>query len=319
MQIAYYEENNYHTEIMGTFLQYLKSINANITVYNTSDKSSTVSYYQKFCNFSLKPHTAIINDYSIFDKIIIGSAADTKDFVDKLNIINYDKLIFVCHHPNDIKKIYKNVIILTPLNYLPNLNPNIKYILPIHDFINYKNLNTKKQKNILTIIGRFKDTNRDTNDLIHLIKNYNKLDFTVRIFSRVKKMVPKILFSLAEEYPSKLQIFLKTSSLKMDTYLKESKYILPLVSKNSWYHKDRLSGNIALAYNYKIPLIIDSTLQKIYSIENCIVYNNSLAEIIHNITNISDVDYETMVLNFIKCQQNIIKNNNEILNSIINL
>ncbi|AYV85717.1 MAG: hypothetical protein Satyrvirus33_7 [Satyrvirus sp.] len=314
MKIAYYEENSYHTEIMGTFLQYFSNLDAEIVVYNTSDKSYTVNYFQKYCNFVLKPHTELLNDYELYDKIVIGSSAETKDFVAKIGNIDYDKYIFVCHHPNDIKydikSVYKNIIVVTPLNCI---NSNVKYIMPIH---NYFMDIIPKEENILTIIGRFKDTNRDTYDLINLINNYAYLNFKIYIFSRAKKFIPKILFRLSEIYPQKLQIFLKINSEKMEHYLKQTKYILPLVNKNSWYHKDRLSGSIAMAYNYNIPLIIDERLRNIYNIEHCVVYTNSLSEIIHKVVNASTENYNILVSKFVESKNKIVEENNKILEDL---
>jgi len=314
MKIAYYEENNYHTEIMGMFLEYFSNSDTEITVYNSADMSSSVDYFKKFSNFSLKLHKELINEYDLYDKIIVGSAGNTKDLIDKIDQIDYNKFIFICHLSIDIKKQYKNIIVLTPLNCKIIINPNIKYCLPIHNYI--KDVVPFK-KNILTIIGRFKDINRDTNDLVNLINKYYDLDFTVQIFVRATKFVPKVLLNLSKKYPNKFKIFLKTSSEKMDEYLKMSKYILPLVSKNSWYHKDRLSGNIALAYNYNVPLIIDEQLQEIYQIKNCITYKNSLSEIIEQIVLMDEQKYNQMVSKFIQSKNEIITNNNSILKQLI--
>ena len=38
MKIAYYEENTYHTEIFGTFVEIFKKNNYDITIYNSLDK-----------------------------------------------------------------------------------------------------------------------------------------------------------------------------------------------------------------------------------------------------------------------------------------
>lgn len=305
MKIAYYEQNNYHTEIMGTFLQLLFP-NNEVTVYNTSDRSNTVYYFQKLQNFEIKPHNELSNDYQQYDKIIIGSSLNCDDFISKVADLDYNKLIFVCHSMHDIKSIYKNIIVLTPLNLLKDPSLNIKYILPIH---NYITTYLPNKSNIFTIIGRFKDANRDTNNLINLINKYNQLDFVVHIFSRVQKFVPKILFDLSKIYPNRIKIFLKVSSDVMDNYLKKSKFILPLVNKNSWYHKDRLSGNIALAYNYNVPLIMDEKLQNIYQIKNCISYKNSLVEIIDQTFNMSPDTYQKLVNGFMEEKNEMIISN----------
>lgn len=314
MKIAYYEENDYHTEIMGTFLQFFSTLNTEITVYNSRDKSSIVGYFNKYCKFSMRPHICILNEYQLFTKIIIGSSGNVNDFVNKLTEIDYNNFIFICHHPSEIKKEYKNVIVLTPLNYNLRLNPNIKYILPIHNYI----LNFIPNKdNILTIIGRFKDSNRDTNDLINLIVKYHNSNFVVHLFSRIRKFVPNKLLILSKTYPRNLKITFRRNSEQMEEHLKNSKYILPLVGKNSWYHKDRLSGNIALAYNYNIPLIIDEKLRNIYQIENCVTYKNSLSEIIGTVINMPEEQYQQMTLKFMEEKKEILRNNTTTLQNII--
>jgi len=343
MKIAYYEQNKYHTEIMGTFLQYFDSVGITITVYNTGDMSSTTEYFKKFSHFDVKPHKTIISDYELYDKIIIGSSSDCNDFIDDIPNLDYSKLIFVCHLKSDIKSNYQNIIVLTPLNAIPfgltyltlsqysnllqqiNSHPDLNmthfshspqpvYILPIH---NYITAIPPREKKILTIIGRFKDANRDTNDLVNLIRNFHHLNFVINIFSRLRKFIPKILLQLSAQYPDKIKIHLKTSSDKLHEYLVESKYILPLVNKNSWYHKDRLSGNIALAYNYLVPLIMDKQLNNIYQIKNCIVYNNSLTEIIEKVCDMPELEYQHMLNGFIQEKHQIISNNNKILDEIV--
>lgn len=331
MKIAYYEENTYHTEIIGSFLEYFSKINADIVIYNTLDKWSAIEYFQNFCKFTVKPNTELVNEYQSFDKIIIGTYenSSTDDFprrllhsdtstncsilMDKIKNIDQNKFVYICHLQNDINLNHENIIVLTPINLI---NPSIKYILPIHNFITDV---VPNKNNILTIIGRFKDKNRDTDDLVKLIKNYNHFDFCIHLFSRYKKFVPDVLFKLANEYPNKFKIHLKTKTNILDKHLKNSKYILPLVSKHSCYHKDRLTGNIPLAYNYNVPLIIDKTLQNIYGIENCVSYQNSLTEIIESVTKISEDEYNNLVSKMMEEKKNIISKNITTFNSIIDV
>ena len=310
MKIAYYEQNNYHTEIMGTFLEYFTTNKGcEIVVYNSADKSSTVSYFNKFCNFALKPHTELASEHQLFDKIIIGTSSDCEDFIGRASGVDFNKVIYVCHLKSDIRPIYQNIIVLTPLNNLPKTN----YLLPIHNYITEI---VPRKKNILTIIGRFKDNNRDTADLVKLITNYNHLDFCVQIFSRVAKFVPKVLFELSATHPTRLRISLKTPSDKMDTYLRKSKFILPLVKKNSWYYKDRLSGSIALAYNYNVPLIMDKQLQNIYGTDG-IFYENSLSEIIETVVKMPDETYNELVTKFIYNKNQLIARNHLLMDGLV--
>ena len=314
MKIGYYEENRYHTEIIGVFLQTLN--HHTIVVYNTVDNSKTIQFYHTLYQFEQRPKQNLINEYKSYDLIIIGSSSNTKDFIDKLgdDKIDYNKFIFVCHLKSDIKEIYKYVIVLTPLNII---SPKTVFVLPIHN-IKMNNDENIVTKPIFTIIGRFKDNNRDTSDLVKLITNYHTLNFIVYIFSRTIKFIPKVLFNLAKTYPSKLKIFLNTNSEKMDEYLRQSKFILPLVSKNSWYHKDRLSGNIPLAFNYNVPLIIDNKLKEIYQIDSCLSYENKLSEVIETAVNITNNEYRDLVNKFVEYKNHILDQNCKSLDMIIN-
>lgn len=315
MKLAYYEENRYHTEIMGTFLQFFDEKGWEIYVYNTKDNSATVAYFKKFCQFKQLPHTQFVKDHQDYDKVIVGSSESMNDIASLFHEdTDYNKFIFVCHQPEYIKKQYINVIVLTPLNLILNLNPHIEYVLPIHNYIKYR---SDKKDVRFTIIGRFKDSNRDVKDLIKLIHYKRELNFTIYIFSRHMKFVPESLFNLEKVYPKRLRIFLRHSSDIMDHFLRSTKFILPLVSANSWYHKDRLSGNISLAYNYNIPLILDKRLRNIYNIKGCIEYNNSILEVIDQVVDMPDETYNNMVNEFVNSKNEIIVNNKNILNKMI--
>lgn len=319
MKIAFYEENRYHTEIMGTFLYYFSNKKVDeFTVFNTSDRSMITTYFKRFYNIKIEPHINLINKLNEYDMIIIGTSISVGDLFKDNQNINYDKFVFVCHALEDLNIKYSNVIVLFPLNYRLDINPNTKYILPIHGF---DNTITPKKSNILTIVGRFKDKHRDVDDIINLITNFNHLNFIVYIFSRVRKFVNVKLFELQKKYPKNLQIFLKTPNDKLDDYLKQTKFLLPMINKDSWYHKDRLSGNIALAYNYNIPLILDNKTKEIYKIQNCVSYESSITEVIEyvssNDTNdTNDINYEKLVENFVKEKNKILETNTQEMNTI---
>ncbi|MEM3062868.1 MAG: hypothetical protein QW303_04920, partial [Nitrososphaerota archaeon] len=87
--------------------------------------------------------------------------------------------------------------------------------------------------------------------------------------------------------------------------------------KNSWYFKDRLSGSIALAYNYNVPMIVDDKLKQIYGIEHCIVYKNSLEEVIEKVVNLAENEYANMVLGFTDKKKKIVGENHLVLKKII--
>jgi hypothetical protein len=318
INIGYYEENNYHTEILGTFIEpflnEIKKGKINFTVYNSSDKSEWVNYYKTQYNFTLKTNEEIIKDIDKLDKIIIGTSINVKflELLDekKKNLIQ-DKIYYICHLQEDLSKTEESkTIVLTPLNK-KKLN---QYVLPIN---NCYNLALNKKKLIIGLIGRFKDDNRDINDLINLIKINSKYDFCVYIFSRHLKFIPKQILELQKEYPQHLQILLKKNTEYLIKMFKDIKFICPLSNKNSIYYKDRLTGLIPISYNFNIPCLIENDLGEIYNINNCIRYKISLCEIFDKIFNISDKEYANLIENLKKEKEDIVKNNNKILESLI--
>ena len=313
MKIAYYEENNYHTEIIGVFLYYFFLNELSVTVFNDNDKSGYINYYKNIHDFELKKIKDIHEIYNEYDYIIIGTSYSI-DNIKNIYPIIQNKIIFVCHLMENINiedKRSNNCIVLSPIN---KINNSCQYIMPIHNFISSHHI---KKKNILTLIGRFKDNNRDTKDIIKIISEHSDLNYEIHIYSRHIKFVPKILFELSKKYPDKLKIFLKVKMENLEKKIKASKFLLTLVSKNSWYHKDRLSGIIPLAFNYDIPLIMDKNLNNIYKFKSPIMYQDSISEIIKDISTISDNDYIDLVEKVKSEKKYIINQNNIVLNNLL--
>ena len=322
MKFAYYEENKYHTEIIGLLLEYIIYINSNtnklieLTVYNDKDYSNTLNYFKNKYKFKIKNNHSINTDFDEYNYIFIG----TSNAINKINqdIIthNNNKLIYICHLKENIMNSFNNIIVLTPLNNLKN--NKIHYILPIHNFLNYKENDYKINKNNrIVITGRFKDNHRDVNDLKNFIEYNNNGDFEIIICSRLEKFVPNELYELSKINPLHLKIFIGLNSTELEKIIISSKYICPLVSSESWYFNDRFTGNIALSYNYNKPLIIQNKLRDIYDIKNCLSYENTLIELIDKITNISDSEYINIIKDLYTEKLEIINRNNKKLDSIL--
>lgn len=305
-KIAYYEEKDCHTEIFGMFLYNLKD--SNFTLYNDKDKSDYVSYFKKFTNYETKPTDKFLEEYKSFDLIIIGTSSDTKKIKHILNeyeIKNKTYLIVHLKEELDSLDYNDNIIALTPLNI--NLKyKRSKYILPIHNY--YTETITKKE-NILSIVGRFKNGNRDINGLVSLIKNHNDKNFRVHLFSRHQKFVPKEIFELNKEYPNKIKIFLGLDGKELEKRLVKSKYLLPLAKIDDIYHQDRMSGSIPLAFNYNVPLIIDKKLNDIYDFTSTITYENKLEELIDIINDDNEIKYQKILFDFIEEKNQILSDN----------
>ena len=322
MRIAYYEENKYHTEIIGLLLEYIIYINSStnllieLTVYNDKDTSNTLNYFKNKYKFRIKNNQSINNDFDEYNYIFIGTSSTVNKINQEIITNNPSKLIYICHLKEDIKIDYKNIIVLTPLNILKDIKTD--YIMPIHNLLNYTNTNHKMIKNNrIVITGRFKDHHRDTADLINLINNNNNRDFEIVICSRLEKFIPNELNRLSKINPINLKIFIGLNSTELEKIIFNSKYICSLISPNSWYLNDRFSGNIALSYNYNKPLIIQNRLREIYDIKNCICYDNTLMEIIDEIINMSDEDYMNIVIKLYNEKIDIIKRNNQVLNGML--
>lgn len=314
LKIAYYEENKYHTEIMATFLEPFP--NSEIVVYNNRDMSDYVSWYKKFIKYDIKSINEFINDYNLYDIIFIGTSTKFQFFNDIYNINNINKKtkIYLITHLKEELSLFKNCnnIVLTPLN----INDFSTFVLPINNLFS----NTLKTKNPISIgiIGRFKDTNRNTQDIINLVQSFNHLNFAIKIFTRHEKFIPKAILMLQNNFPDKIQIYYGLSTKKIIDSIHTINYFCPLSSKNSWYHKDRLTGVIPFSLNFNTPLLLDDDTNKIYNLNSAIVYENSLCEIIEHICNMNDNKYIELVESVVEEKINICNNNNITINNIIN-
>ena len=320
MKIAYYEENKYHTEIIGFLLEYIIYKNSttkelfDIVIYNDKDMSNTLNYYKNKYKFKIKNNLLINQDINDYKYIFIGTSSNTQKIDQSILTDHNNRIIYICHLKDDIRDYYKNIIVLTPLNIISELP--ISYIKPIHNLIKYENDNKIIKLTRIVIIGRFKDNNRDILDLINLINNYRQYNFEIIICSRLEKFIPNDLINLSKEYPTYLKILIGLNSNELEKIIINSKFICPLISNNSWYFKDRYSGNIALSFNYNKPLIIQNKLKDMYEIQNCVSYNENISEIIEDLTNMSNEEYNNVVNNLYKEKIDIINANNLILNNI---
>lgn len=314
MKIAYYEENNYHTEIAGTFLDYFTKYN--ITVYNDNDNSGYIQWFSKQLKFTLKKTDDFINEHNEYDLIIIGTSYSFKYLKDERFKLDMSKIYFVNHLKEDIDiNSDLNGFVLTPINLI---NKNLSYVLPISNI--YYNLNKNNvQKITIGIIGRFKDGNRNINDIMRLIKDYSHLNFEIKIFSRHPKFIPKQIINLINEPGGqKIKIIYKLPISDIIKHIPSIHYFCPITSKNSCYIKDRLTGIIPFSLNFNTPLLLDEETNKIYNLKTPVIYKDSICEIIEQIVNMDKKDYFNLIENIKIEKKEIIHNNNNIFDNIIN-
>jgi len=320
MKIAYYEENNYHTEIIGTFLE--PYINETIIIFNDGDKSNYIDWFIKKINFDIKLTDEFMNFYKDFDIIYIGTSSSFKFFnqiflqEDEKEYIEKKPKIFLINHLKEdvLKNQSFNGIVLTPLNKIENQI----YVLPINNLYKEteKNLNSEKPITIC-LVGRFKDSNRDVSDLIKLINEYNHLNFQIIIYTRHKKFIPYKLLKIKENFNNKIIIHYKSSTDFIINSLKNIMYFCPLSSKDSCYTKDRLTGMIPFSYNFNTPLLLDEQTNSYYNFKSPIIYKKSICEIIERICKIDYNEYKQLVSTTVLEKEEICKHNLSIINNIL--
>ncbi len=263
----------------------------------------------------------------LFDVIIIGTS-NSFNYYDDLKKL-YDnkkvkaKFLMINHLKEDIEKYnlvseidsYIKNIVLTPIN---KINSNISYILPINNLYG-KNKEISFKTIKICLIGRFKDDNRNSNDLIKLINKYENLNFQIIIYTRHKKFIPDKLLKTQLNHKAKLIIHYKSSTNDIINSLNEITYFCPLSSKNSCYTKDRLTGLIPFSFNFNTPLLLDSETNNYYNLKSPIIYNESLCEIIEKICNFSEEHYKNILNDVINEKNKILHENKEILNRLFEL
>ena len=311
-EIAYYEERNYHTEILGTFAEYFHKKNIKITVFNDGDKSDFISFYRKYYGYTVKPTSAIIDtdEHKKYKYIIIGTRDESLK-LDKIYEEISDKCVLIYHLLSNIKNDHRNNIVLTPLNIT---SKSRVCLLPIYGV--YTNINKNKCKNIYALIGRFKDGNRDTDELVNIIENNRNDNYEINIYIRHKKFVPHCLMELTKKYPKNLKILIGLKTEELEKKLRHTKFMISLISHNSVYHEDRLSGIIPLSFNFNIPLIIDKTTNNIYDFKSTIVYEQKVSEIFVKTNNLDQEEYQQIIEKMIDEKNDIIKHNESKLDSI---
>lgn len=319
MRLAYYEEKDYHTEIMGLFLDYCIQGNHRCDYFNDKDQSGFLDHYESILN--IKPKLSRYKNVELrgkivdYDYVIIGTMG-CSSLIDDLITKEPGKFLQVYHNDDDLKKdhsghprLTKNekVIVLTPLNrkvgpyLLPIFRPPLAMTVP------------KKNEKIIAIVGRFTQ-HRTYESLLPLLK----LDYTIWVISRRPKFVPEALVELANRTP-KIKISYKLNAQKMSEILIRSRYLLCIAEDDSWYYKDRLTGTIPLSYNYDLPLIIPGKLNNIYKIKVGIEYDEpeSIPERLREIDS-TPGKYENIIQTLQEQKQEIVTENRKILERSLN-
>jgi hypothetical protein len=325
MRIAYYEENDYHTEILGTFLEYCCLKGYKMDFFNNKDQSYFINHYES--KFKVKidkfPNEELLAKFEIYDYVIVGTMGATSLLSPLMESEEKrKKFIQVYHNADDLKASTKlkpseltryitemlsltKCVVLTPLNRTVG-----SYLLPIFD--NCNNAIRAKSK-IIAMVGRFTQ-HRHYDALLPLL---SVSDYTLWIIARRVKFVPPELVELSKRNP-KIRISYKLDAQKMSDVLKRAKFLLCAAEPDSWYYKDRLTGTIPLSFNYEVPMLIPKNLNAIYKIQGAVEYESvtEIPTLVSKIEN-SEGSYEKIVKMLVEQKKSIVKENREILENLL--
>lgn len=295
-KILYFEHNNFHLEILGTFLNYFD----NLVLCAKPDLSSYLSYYQSKKRFELINYDFFISNIKEnikeFNTIIIGTF-DSYSPLANNEYMKGKKVISIIHDLNDHFHTSFNMIRYT---FIPN---KFNYILPIHNF--YKRVNY--DGNTLLMVGRVTDKNRELTQLNEFIK-LNKL-YNIHIFC-VRHREKFINLDLTDITNVKLFINRENQFLEDDIH-NINYIILGNIEKK---YENIFPGSIALSYNLNKPLICSKNFANKYNIKSALVYDKHINEI-YPMINDKEL-YKNLVYTLLTEKQNIINTNNCLLSHV---
>ena len=310
-----------HTEIFGTFIEIILKNKWELTIFYDldSDEYSFVKYYNSLFDnkLNIKPTSYLLDQIENIDYLIITSSSDEKYLN---NNIKYDlshKCIYIQHQAAQWKPFMLKNIMVSPVIKSEELDNTVcESILPIYR--EYKNLHWKPNsgKVIFAVIGgvRFNQHGKLFDKNIDLIKEFiNKYpDGNYEFWFFMRKWDWTALYKKYKFLKNNPKIFgfpgLKTEELIKS--LHRVKFILPIAMKKGWFYWERLTGNIPIAINFNIPIILDHELAQIYKLEEyAICYEESLTEIYDYAINMNNNDYYEYVEKIVKYKKKITREN----------
>jgi hypothetical protein len=273
--IALVQQQPYHTEIFGCFLNYCSDNNINIDIYfDYPDNATSYIHFYKECfnisNLNIFSFNDIYKNHHNYNKIIFTTIT-INDFNEILNIIDNKKIILFCH----LREQYIDSII--------NISgtPLIRYndIDVIQPFFKFKNEDKKNLSKNILILGNF--YYKDIIDLKKNAKLFEDINYKFTIVSR----------KLINLKNNNILVFTNISTKDLMHLFKNTDYLLLLNKPNNIYHNDIMSGAVFQALSFGIPIICDKQYHDIYKYPESIVYIKSISEVIKTIKNISINNY----------------------------
>lgn len=291
-------QKDYHTECVGFVVELFNSENNQITVYHRSDERQWI---QHFCSIyhqlKTKPTNEFVNDNN---DILIKLSED--DTIELLSEQYNDKTINLIH--NHCDKNHKFTLSLSP--FLRSSAINAYKMTPVYDGGNL----TVSNENTILFVGLM-ESYYFTDDLKKLIKECNNYKFIV--IGRSKKTNLKE-FIKTLNLPN-LEVFPNVSTNFLIDYVKKSKFIL---CRRYPFQSKRFSGAISLGITYGKPLIIQRKYNDGGYNAPGIMFDEFYDEIIDNIKNMSNDDYNNLANSSINFCNKTKETNKVILGDILN-
>lgn len=319
MKVAVVQLSHKHTEILGTFLEFLIKSNIEFVIYYNiqRDPYTFVKYYKKLFKriFDVRATERLSEEKEEYDKFIF-TTSDDGDKADPWfrEQENAKKCIFVHHLASHWDNYMTNNIIVSPVVNLENSS----CIIPIYR--EYTKLHSEPSKNNFAIVGAIKPHQRDKDLslLIDLLEHSEGLDFKIFVFMRKKDWnVISERHPFLKDHP-KIEFYPGLCTDKMIEKLKEVKFIIPLAKKNGWNYHLRLTGSIPLAVNLNMPMIMDKKLARIYNLAGgSVLYENNISEVIDKVMEMKNNEYYRLVEGVVLYKREQYKRNKEILSEFI--
>jgi hypothetical protein len=307
MKIALFQGKPQHTETFGAFIEIILKNKLPIKLfdiyYNFNDIISYVDYFRTIYDGinNIYDYKLFENNIENYDVIIMTTSLDLlgHDIAKKYR----NKIIFVNHLKTHNRPYMKLNLVFSPfLCEQMNTNSISNYMLPLYK----TKIEQKIKKNIILVIGNlfFRDMN--------FIKKLNDFHYSVVVVTR------NII--LAKQLQNYDNIIVHHNIRVTDLFeiISECKYILSVPINDGEYYHSRFTGEIALAINHNIPLIIPTQLNKIYNLTGVIQYDN-YDNMINKLIHCPKSRYDQLVDQIVQLKNIKIAQNKKIFNEYVNM
>jgi len=255
-----------HYEIIESVILKYKQI---LQLNNTLDMNYDI-YLHIYNNPSFKQY---INEKHPKITFITRQELSKINFNNYINCTIYDKdypnlnnskqsnIKYISHEITDRLKTNPNVWFLTPLS-------KRNYIYA--DILPYTNQKKSSKTPIYVVQGNLNQGRRCLNLLNKILDSEYEYKFTIKVIGRGN--LPKEL----EKHKSKIVLKANLNFIDFHKEFLDAYCILPLISKktHTHYYTNKLTSSINYARGYNMKCLIDDELQKIYKLNNAVIYKD---------------------------------------------